>query len=251
MSAPSNDDDFYVGYLRMPRRLAILVAFLVAVIFALIAVDLAVLARLQQPSGPGTWADTDRTFEGALTRAPYPILWVTENGRPSAHLLVADSKRSANTVLDAAVSGPVKITGKLVARNDVAGVNMIEMAAGAVTPAATAIVPELASQSLGEATLKGEIVDSKCWLGVMRPGQGRVHKGCATVCILGGIPPILVTRDAQGVMQGYVLMDRDGQAVAPAEIQDVIGDPVSLRGAIERKGGLLFLKADLASLKRL
>ena len=27
---------------------------------------------------------------------------------------------------------------------------------------------------------------------------GHVHKGCATVCILGGIPPALMTRAADG-----------------------------------------------------
>lgn len=250
MSAPSNDDEFYVGYLRMPRRLAFLVAGLIALIVVLVAVDLALIARLQQAAGPGTWAETDQTFDGHLTREPYPILWVTENGKPSAHLLVADSKRSADTVLDAA-AGPVTITGKLVARDDVAGVKMIEMAAGGLTSTAAQPPTDLPAESLGAATLKGEIVDSKCWLGVMRPGAGRVHKGCATVCILGGIPPVLVTRDAQGRMQGYVLTDADGKAIVPNVIQDAIGDPVSLSGQIERKGGLLFMKADLATLRRL
>jgi hypothetical protein len=28
-------------------------------------------------------------------------------------------------------------------------------------------------------TLTGEIVDSKCYLGVMNPGQGKVHRDCA------------------------------------------------------------------------
>jgi hypothetical protein len=251
MSTAPDNDDFYVGYLRIPRRLAFLVTGLVALILGLVAIDLAVIAKLQQPSGRGSWADADQRFEGYLTREPYPILWVTENGAPSAHLLVADNKRSANTVLDATAAGPVAISGKLVARDDFAGVKMIEMAAGGLTQSNDGSALELTAQVIGAATLKGEIVDSKCWLGVMRPGAGRVHKGCATVCILGGIPPVLVTRDAQGNMLGYVLTDGEGRALAPNAIQDVIGDPVSVSGHVERKGGLLFLKAELASLKRL
>ena len=48
--------------------------------------------------------------------------------------------------------------------------------------------------SLGVATLRGEIVDSKCYLGAMKPGDQKTHKACATLCIRGGIPPVLVER---------------------------------------------------------
>ena len=39
-------------------------------------------------------------------------------------------------------------------------------------------------------TLIGEIVDSKRYLGVMNPGNGKVHRDCAVRCLSGGIPPI-------------------------------------------------------------
>lgn len=249
--ADKSDDDFYVGYLRMPRHLAYAVAALTATLFGLIAIDVYLVAQMQQASGLGAWRETDETFDGVLTRDPYPILWVTENGKPVAHLLVADSKRSADTVLDRAQKGPVAITGKLVSREDVSGVKMIEIAAGAAKAGGPASAPELGLVSLGEASLKGEIVDSKCWLGVMRPGEGRVHKGCATVCILGGIPPVLVTRDGKGGMTAYVMTDQKGQAIAPNLIQHVIGDPVGVSGRVERKGGMLFLRADVSSISRL
>ena len=42
----------------------------------------------------------------------------------------------------------------------------------------------------GEVNLKGEIIDPKCYFGVMKPGEGKVHKDCAIRCILGGIPPV-------------------------------------------------------------
>ena len=37
-------------------------------------------------------------------------------------------------------------------------------------------------------TLKGEIIDPKCYLGAMKPGGGKTHKACAMRCIAGGIP---------------------------------------------------------------
>ena len=41
----------------------------------------------------------------------------------------------------------------------------------------------------GPVTVSGEIVDSKCFLGVMVPGAGKTHKECASLCLRGGIPP--------------------------------------------------------------
>jgi hypothetical protein len=35
----------------------------------------------------------------------------------------------------------------------------------------------------------GELVDTKCWLGVMRPATGKVHRACAARCLAGGVPP--------------------------------------------------------------
>lgn len=250
MSAPQ-DDDFYVGYLRTPRRLAYVITGLVALALALVAADAVLIASLQSASGPGRWADTATRFEGTLVRDPYPILWVEADGRRTAYLLVADSKRSAEVVLNGLASGPAVVTGQVVERQGLTGVKMIEVNPGGAQVGTGAALSDLPTTPVAEVTLTGEIVDSKCWLGVMRPGEGRLHKGCATVCILGGIPPSLVTRGPDGATVAYVLTDRQGGAVDPAAIKDVIGDPISISGAVMRKGELLFLRADVASARRL
>ena len=41
-------------------------------------------------------------------------------------------------------------------------------------------------------------MDTKCFLGVMRPATGKVHRGCAVRCLSGGAPPALLVRDEQG-----------------------------------------------------
>ena len=51
--------------------------------------------------------------------------------------------------------------------------------------------------NLGRQTLVGEIVDSKCFLGVMNPGRSAPHRACAVRCISGGIPPVLLVRQAE------------------------------------------------------
>ena len=52
--------------------------------------------------------------------------------------------------------------------------------------------------SLGQGTFVGELVDTKCFLGVMRPATGKVHRGCAIRCLNGGAPPGLLVRDDLG-----------------------------------------------------
>jgi hypothetical protein len=41
-------------------------------------------------------------------------------------------------------------------------------------------------------------MDIKCFLGVVRPATGRVHRGCAVRCPSGGAPPALLVLDEQG-----------------------------------------------------
>ncbi len=59
-------------------------------------------------------------------------------------------------------------------------------------------------------TLKGEIIDPKCYLGAMKPGGGKTHKACAMLCISGGVPPMLVTRDANKQETFYLLTTDQG-----------------------------------------
>ena len=62
------------------------------------------------------------------------------------------------------------------------------------------LVGRLAQEAvdLGEHTLRGEIVDIKCYLGVMKPAHGKPHRSCAARCISGGIPPVLMVKDRDG-----------------------------------------------------
>ena len=78
--------------------------------------------------------------------------------------------------------------------------------------------------------LGGEIVDSKCYLGVMNPGRSKVHRDCAARCLRGGIPPMLVTADATYLLAG-------------AEGADFVGETVQVEGDVERSGDTLILRA--------
>ena len=91
---------------------------------------------------------------------------------------------------------------------------------------------------LGTVQLTGEIVDSKCYFGVMNPGNGKVHRDCAARCISGGVPPAFLVRDASGHAETLLL------ANWKRELLNHIAEPVTIRGRLVRSDGRLSLYAE-------
>ena len=104
--------------------------------------------------------------------------------------------------------------------------------------------------SLGRRTFIGEIVDSKCFLGVMNPGQLKPHRACAVRCISGGVPPVLLVRQTDGTARYLLLVAPDGQPVNQ-RVLDLVAEPVEITGEVERQGELLVLRADPKSYRPL
>lgn len=220
-------DDFFVGYgERAPdadRR------FLRTLVPLLLVLGLAVAGTLASQSrdpGAGTWAwDEERSWEGVLRIDPYPRL-VLDDGRTA--LVVAVGKLAIGTRAEGLADRRVRLSGTWLERD---GELMIELAdgdgaldavGGPVHPAAPLPDPVILE-------LVGEILDSKCHLGAMKPGDGKTHKACATLCLDGGIPPVLGTWDADGRASYWLLTDADG-GPANALVRDVVGEPVRIRG---------------------
>ena len=240
-------NDLYVGYVALPKHLRSTIAALVLLLAALIALDAWLVATLQPPAGDGRWAETPTTFEGTLVRDPYPALLVTKDGVTKTYIVISDEKRSAEAALEKFANGTtVKLEGYEIER---AAVGMIQLAATDMAPGTAAPVATPPREIHGRMTIEGEIVDSKCWLGVMRPGDGHIHKACASLCIRGGIPPMFVTR-GQNVPPVMLLTTSDGSAIQPEHILDYIADAVELSGVIEKRGDISVFKVDLATLKR-
>ena len=111
------------------------------------------------------------------------------------------------------------------------------------------IPPPVKPISLSTVRLRGEIVDSKCYLGVMNPGNGKVHRDCAVRCISGGAPPAFVARDASGKTQVLLLVGSDGRALN-REVLSFVAEPVEISGEVVRSGSNLILKADPSRFRR-
>ncbi|HEX5632360.1 MAG TPA: hypothetical protein VFX50_03995, partial [Gemmatimonadales bacterium] len=97
-----------------------------------------------------------------------------------------------------------------------------------------------AHEPLGRFRLRGELVDSKCYLGVMKPGRGKPHRGCAARCLSGGIPPLLLVEDRDGERVALLVATDDG-APLPRGLLDHVGESVELEGEVARHDGVLTL----------
>ncbi|MFT5288865.1 MAG: hypothetical protein ACI8QS_000475 [Planctomycetota bacterium] len=244
-------DPFYVGYLPLPGAFhSIVRAFIVAGALGAIAMAF-FIAPGQQDPGVGQW-DTSTTFtiEGHLSVNPYPVVYVDdpESAFGSRAVLLVSSLKFGATKETAAFDGKrVRARGNFITRQ---GRGMFELS-GAED--AVVVISEGSTEprveSLGEHELIGEITDSKCFLGVMKPGFGKTHRACAVRCISGGIPPIFTTRDDSGEATFYLLTGPDHSAVNEA-VLPFVSEPVELRGQLERHGDLLVYVIDPADIER-
>jgi hypothetical protein len=106
--------------------------------------------------------------------------------------------------------------------------------------------PELVAESI---TLSGEVIDPKCYLGAMKPGGSKTHKACAMRCVAGGIPPMLVTRDADNRETFCLIVSPDGGAANEAVLA-FVGDRVEATGRLEQHGDVLILKVSAQDIRR-
>ena len=97
-------------------------------------------------------------------------------------------------------------------------------------------------QSLGTMQIEGEILDPKCWFGVMKPGEGKVHKSCAIRCISGGIPPVVRMKGTEGNTY-YVLLGPNGEAINQ-DILSYVGEEISAQGEVYETHGWKYIQTD-------
>jgi len=219
-----------------------------------------VLAAAQRPVDPGEFEfGRLREWVGVIVEQPHPVLLVPRPGDAdgvagfSPYTLVATGKRGADLEVAGLDGRAVRLSGTLIHRE---GRTMVEVAHGGVVPLGPVdAAPLLASnppgaEDLGQMTLVGEIVDAKCYYGVMKPGRLKPHRDCAVRCISGGVPPLLVVRDADGHEAQFLLVSPTGEAVN-RRVLDLVAEPVEVTGRATRFGDLLVLAADPATYRRL
>ncbi len=201
------------------------------VLLALAAVVIgvaAVLVAAQQPFAASRFEFQQyRDFQGILRSSPYPALSAT--GQDLPWLLVFPGKHGADA-LGRFDGREVRLRGTRVWRDSD---RMLEVLPESIQAGGRAGMAQ--ATDLGRVELTGEILDSKCYFGVMNPGNGKVHRDCAVRCISGGVPPAFLVRDARGVAATLLI---DG--ITP-ELLHHVAEPLTLCGRLTRTEGRLVL----------
>ena len=210
-------DDFYIGYQKKaPTATARLIRGTIILLGLTILCGAALAGLLQHPADDGTFEfGVTREFRGTLLESPFPHFAFAENVEGTSFVagdravLVAFGKFGMPESLREGLGKSVTLRGSLIYRDTVA---MIELA----TEDPMTIIGDGASENFNTispktVTLTGELVDTKCYLGVMRPGEGKVHRACASVCLRGGIPPGLLVRGENGAAVWFLVDPATGE----------------------------------------
>lgn len=242
-----NEKPFFVGYLAVPENLRkFLLLACVAVIGIFLATGLLIGSTQDAPPESGFRFDYGRqTVTGVIELTPYPLLRVTQGNdliKPGKTLMLSGQGKSGVDAQAMGLDGKLaEVSGIILQRGSIdmmqlrggrQGLKMIEGDA-----------PAMETEQLGRWKIAGEICDGKCLNGAMRPGRGLAHKACAALCLIGDVPPVLVsTQPVEGVE--FMLITGPNGTVLPEAAYDFIGQFVSLEGDLERRGDLLVLKLD-------
>lgn len=245
-----------MGFLNTPKSIAIFLQTMTVFLFVLTGAYGFIWAFGQDDTGSGEWR-TDKTVEitGLLETEPYPMLRVqTTDNSVETVLLVEGDKRGIGRRATGLNGKMVKITGYEIVRDSqrmitlLPGEEALLAVEGTNANSSHLVAPQI--EPIGTYTLKGEILDSKCYLGVMKPGQGKTHKSCATLCILGDIPPMFMVRHTETTQSAYLLLDQWGNAIKD-KIIPFVADPVEITGIVGWRGDLPVFMIDPQSIRRL
>jgi methionine sulfoxide reductase heme-binding subunit len=257
-----SDGEFFVGYLPVAPGVARFARGVAGVAIVGLAATAAVLASSQRPFGQGQFAwDEETALRGRLQTSPVPGLWIAgTEGQPGTPFtgafvpLVGEGKHGPQAQLLASGDRDLTLSGHRIERY---GRQLLEVTGESGAAGSLETQPDVAPPaqvSSGRQRLRGEIVDSKCWFGVMKPGQGKAHRDCAVRCISGGAPPAFVVRAAgpSGEEKTLVLLlvASDGAPIGP-RVLDRVAEPVEIEGEVSRLGDQWVLATDPAAIRRI
>lgn len=234
---------FYIGWQsKMSPKLASRLRKAVIMSSIALPMIIGVLVWFQNPVDRGHYeSETEKTFEGTLYEQPVPRLRLdSSEGKNVDHILVGIGKFGPGLVIAGADGHRVRFSGSLIVREPFRMIEMNRPDSFVILDKDSPPAPQPAVSPLGEGMFTGELVDTKCWSGVMRPATGKVHRGCAIRCLSGGVPPGLLVRDGSG----------DGMVLLLAGVADkrldydiqLAGTFIDVRGTLELNGSTPVLR---------
>ncbi|HRH50607.1 MAG TPA: hypothetical protein PLP23_17770 [Panacibacter sp.] len=240
-----NNEEFYIGWMgKAPKSFAAWIRKYLIVLLPVIIVLGVLLALSQKKFGTGTFEfGTLTEVKGIYFNKPVPTIkvvdgkdiWGNENyitvpligfGKHGADGVIADLEKEKNISFEGkeiTLKGTLLYNdGKLLMQVDANDKPLVNVSGANINSVGLQKIKEL-----GIIDVKGEIVDPKCFFGVMKPGEGKPHKDCAIRCILGGMPPVLKVTDEKGNQNYYLIVGANGEKMNEA-VQDYVATPVEI-----------------------
>ena len=245
----NNKDPFFIGWLdKTPTDYAKKTRTFLLLVLPFLIIAAFAFVKSQQPINNAAYEfGTLTTVEGTLIEKPVPMLRIfvgnNLNGQSVfQHLLLVDAVKfgaekaitAMETLAGQSLYGKaIKLSGTLIYYNGKTVLELTEEGNAFQGLSKQTAYPTLTNIEKGEIKLRGEIVDPKCFFGVMKPGDGKTHKSCAIRCLSGGIPAIFATAPINGAQDYYILLGENGESINK-DLLDFIADHIQLRGKVEQ-----------------
>ena len=263
-----SNDEFYIGWMaKAPDGISKFVKKYLAILLPIVIVLAVSLALLQKKFGSGHFEfGKPVDVKGIYFNSPFAHIKVVNGkniwgnysyisiplvgyGKHGADGIIVDLEKQQHTSLDKkeiTLHGALLYNdGKLILQID--GNDNPLTAISKIVPS-----PDLLPQvkELGIQKVRGEIVDPKCYFGVMKPGQGKPHRDCAIRCILGGISPVMRVQNKKGEANYYILVGSNGEKMNQA-VQDFVAEPVELEARmVQYDDWIVMYVSDMNNIRR-
>ncbi len=184
-----------------------------------------------------------KRIQGQLISFPFPGLRTMEGkdseGKPNIHTypLVNDSKFGADGIVDSiqkiynSKTYLTQITGAFIIRDRVSAMELSNKDLSVKVLNQVNNLPLGELKKIRDTSLIGEIIDPKCYLGAMNPGEGKPHRSCAILCIGGGIMPMLYFKNSKGEKEFAVLLGENGEKINH-QVLRFVAEPVKIKGTL-------------------
>ena len=177
-------------------------------------------------------------YTGLVSNTPFPHILFTKGkdifGNPINEVLplVNAWKFGADSLIEKWCnnenSGMVTLNGTVIIRDSVKAMELTSEENAFHAPKTQLSFLKPSIKKIGEITIKGEIIDPKCYLGAMNPGEGKPHRSCAIRCISGGIMP-MVTYTENNQKKYAVLLGEHGEKINN-KVLDFVAEAVEIKG---------------------
>ncbi|CAN5727344.1 hypothetical protein BH10BAC3_BH10BAC3_05470 [soil metagenome] len=267
-SNPVKDDPFYIGwmaeapksYARQIRKALVILAVLVPAVAIVLAFSQKNFSTSSFEFGQLT------TIKGIYLQQPFPSLKVISSkdimgnftyitiplvgyGKFGAGGAIAQIEKQNNISLNkklVTLKGSLLYSdGKTLLQVDVNDHPLVQVDTNSGIPE---YLPKVTD--LGMVNIRGEVLDPKCYFGVMKPGHGKPHRDCAIRCLLGGISPVFYVRNAESQSNYYLILGEHGEKINE-QLRDFVADPVKLEAHAIKYDDWIVLYVNPSSIQRI